>query len=90
MAHRLNDPAALSSTEVTPSEALALLHDAIDDHPDKPVLGSFLGVLASYGDHPGTESSPEVILIAVESGLKAAGLPPLPEHRSVSTVSPAA
>ncbi len=74
---------------MNPSVALQVLHDAIDDHPDKPVLGSFLGVLSSYGDHPGVESLPEVILIAVESGLKAAGLPPLPEHRSVSTVSPA-
>ena len=97
---------ALSSTEVTSSEATKLLHDAIFDHPDKPVLGSFLGVLSSYGDHPGVESLPEVILIAVESGLKAAGLPALgnrpydtngcrrraklPEHRSISTVSPVA
>lgn len=81
---------ARSSARVTPSEALLLLANAIHDHPDKPILASSLGVLSSYGDRPGTETLPEVVLAAVESGLKAAGMPALAEHRSVSTVSPAA
>ncbi len=58
-----------------PSAALEALADAIYDHPDKPVLGSFLGILGAYGDRPDGETVPEVILAGVEAGLREVGMP---------------